>query len=81
MKNETIKLDKLDYLSTYFDELPSNCILNKGITGCGGSYLELHSKRNSVILVPTIELVKNKTEKGIQPVYGKVKDTAIKKYL
>ena len=81
MKNETIKLDKLDYLSNYFDELPSNCILNKGITGCGGSYLELHSKRNSVILVPTIELVKNKTEKGIQPIYGKVKDTAIKKYL
>lgn len=81
METKTIKLDKLDYLSNYFSELPSNCILNKGLTGCGGSYLELHSKRNSIILVPTIELVKNKTEKNIQPIYGSIKDYTIKKYL
>ena len=69
------------YLSEVFEFLPSDVILNKGITGCGGSYLELHSKRNSVILVPTVELVKNKTEEGIQPVHGKVTQQEIKEYL
>lgn len=81
MKNLKLTMDTQKYLSEQFSELPSNCIFNKGMTGCGGSYLELHSKRNSVILVPTIELVKNKTEEGIQPVYSAIKDTAIKKYL
>ena len=81
MSKKLINVDKPGYLSDFFEFLPSNCILNKGLTGCGGSYLELHSKRNSVILVPTIELVKNKTEEGIQPIYGGVKDSAIKKYL
>lgn len=81
MKTLTITLDKQDYLSTHFDFLPSNCIFNKGMTGCGGSYLELHSKRNSIILVPTIELVKNKAEEGIQPVYSAIKDVVIKNYL
>lgn len=61
MQEKIISMDKVGYLSDFFSELPSNCILNKGLTGCGGSYLELHSNRNSVILVPTIELVKNKT--------------------
>ena len=69
------------YLSEVFEFLPSDVILNKGITGCGGSYLELHSKRNSVILVPTVELVKNKTEEGIQPIYGKIPQQEIKEYL
>ena len=81
MKTKIITMDRLDYLSNRFDYLPSNCIFNKGMTGCGGSYLELHSKRDSIILVPTIELVKNKTEKGIQPIYSAIKDSAIKKYL
>lgn len=78
---KTITLDHLDFLSNFFEFLPDNCIFNKGMTGCGGSYLELHSKRNSIVLVPTIELVKNKTEDGIQPVYGAIKDAAIKQYL
>lgn len=81
MKNLKLTADTVKYLSEVISELPSNCIFNKGMTGCGGSYLELHSKRNSVILVPTIELVKNKTEAGIQPIYGAIKDSAIKQYL
>ena len=50
------------YLSELFQELPSGILLNKGITGCGGTYVELNSKRNSIILVPTIELAKNKSK-------------------
>ena len=81
MTEKFISMDSVDYLSNKFEYLPSNCIFNKGMTGCGGSYLELHSNRNSVILVPTIELVKNKSEENIQSVYNAVKDSTIKKYL
>lgn len=79
MINEIIT-DKT-YLSEVISELPSRTLLNKGITGCGGTYVELHSKRNSLILVPTIELVKNKSEKGFLSVYGKVTNEEILKYM
>lgn len=49
------------YLSDIFEELPSNCLLNKGVTGCGGTTVELLSKRNSIIAVPIRNLVKNKS--------------------
>ena len=38
------------FLSECISELPSNCIFNKGITGSGGTTLELRSNRNSIIL-------------------------------
>lgn len=79
-KNTIIKTDKF-FLSHVLDELPSKVLLNKGITGCGGTYLELISKRNSIILVPTIELAKNKFKKDYLLVYGKVKEEDILKYL
>ena len=44
------------YLSELMDFLPGNCILNKGMCGCGGTTLELTSKRNSLILVPMLLL-------------------------
>lgn len=69
------------YLSNIMDKLPSNCLLNKGVTGCGGTYVELHSKRNSIILVPTINLAKNKYQDGFLIVYGEVSDRKIKEYL
>ena len=50
-----------EFLSDVIDTLPSNCLFNKGITGCGGTTLEINSRRNSIILVPTINLVLNKT--------------------
>lgn len=78
--NKTIKVDKL-YLSELWDKLPSNVLLNKGVTGCGGTYVELNSKRNSVILVPTIELAKNKEKDDYLVVYGKVEDYKIVNYL
>ena len=69
------------YLSEIYNELPSNCLLNKGITGCGGTYVELNSERNSVILVPTRELVKNKRNNSNFGVDGKVKDKDLEKYI
>lgn len=79
MRNEIVT-DKT-YLSEVMTELPSKTLLNKGVTGCGGTYVELHSKRNSLILVPTIELAKNKKEKDFLIVYGKIGNEEIKKYL
>lgn len=79
-QQDTINTSK-KYLSEVMNKLPSNVLLNKGVTGCGGTYVELHSKRNSLILVPTIELVKNKSEKNFLIIYGKVKNEDILKYL
>lgn len=69
------------YLSNIMDKLPSNCLLNKGVTGCGGTYVELHSNRDSIILVPTINLAQNKYQDGFLIVYGEVSDRKIKEYL
>lgn len=52
---------KSKFLSDVIDTLPSKCLFNKGITGCGGTTLEIESKRDSIILVPNINLVINKT--------------------
>lgn len=79
MNNEIITDKK--YLSEVISELPSGVLLNKGVTGCGGTYVELHSARNSIILVPTIELARNKKEKDFLIVYGKTSDLEILKYL
>lgn len=50
------------YLSEVLDVLPANAVINKGTTGCGGTTLELYTKRNSIIVVPTVNLIKNKLE-------------------
>lgn len=64
------------YLSDYYTELPKNCLLNKGITGCGGTTVELKSKRNSIILVPNINLIENKLQSNpeIIPLYSSISD-------
>ena len=46
--------------SEYGDSLPQNCIFNKVTTGCGGTYVALHSVRPTIIAVPTKALVKDK---------------------
>lgn len=70
------------FLSDYIDVLPSHCLINKGITGCGGTTLELQSKRNSIILCPTKNLVTSKTEgTSYLGVTGKVTKKEIESYL
>src|SRR5574344_1134217 len=72
-----------NYLSDIYTELPSNCLLNKGITGCGGTTVELKSNRNSIILCPTINLVLNKSDQTPLSlgVYGDIKESDILKYI
>lgn len=82
MKEETVYIPKeCSYLSDYIDVLPSNCILDKGMCGCGGTTLELTSKRNSLILVPTINLVLNKAKEGILGVTGDTETCELINYL
>ncbi|HEY5592399.1 MAG TPA: DEAD/DEAH box helicase family protein [Paludibacter sp.] len=55
------KQDRQDYLSNYFTELPSNCVLNKVATGCGGTSLEIENmNRDSIIAVPLEQMISNK---------------------
>ena len=70
-----------NYLSEVFDFLPSHVLLDKGMTGCGGTTLELTCKRNSLILVPTVNLVENKTRDGILGVTARTSDDEILKYI
>lgn len=80
MKSITIILD-CHYLSKAIDKLPSHCLLNKGITGCGGTTVELESKRNSIILCPTRNLVTSKSALGYFGVDGKVSGKDIQNYI
>lgn len=78
--NKTIKVNpKSKYLSDEFSKLPSNCLFNKGITGCGGTTLEIEAKRDSIILVPNINLVLNKCNvyKNLIGVYGDITESEL----
>lgn len=77
-----IKIKNCRYLSEFISELPSNCLINKGITGCGGTTVELKSKRNSIILCPSKNLVTSKSENSpYLGVDGNVNKTQIRNYL
>ena len=69
------------YLSERMEYLPSNCILNKGMCGCGGTTLELTSDRDSLILVPTVNLVLNKAKDGVFGVTGDTTNNEIEEYM
>ena len=73
--------DSVRYLSDFIDVLPSHKLINKGITGCGGTTLELKAKRNSLLLFPTIELVRSKTNPEYLPVDSEVDIYAIRQYV
>lgn len=82
MQNEKILIDKkCQYLSDSICHLPSHKIINKGITGCGGTTLELKDDRNSLVLSPTKNLVISKASKDILGVTGDTNDSTIKNYL
>ena len=78
--SRTIKADKNShFLSDERKFLPANCLFNKGITGCGGTTLEIDCPRNSLILVPNINLVLDKcaSHPSLIGVYGDISNTEI----
>lgn len=46
-------------------ELPTNCIFNKGTTGCGGTELALRNNKHTIIAMPFISLVRNKADNDL----------------
>lgn len=63
-KTETFTLQVTDYLDKAFPDkhLPMNAIIEKGKCGIGGTYMELMDKsRKSIIVVPTIGIIEDKT--------------------
>lgn len=58
-----ITLNKGQYLSDVMNDIPSNCILSKRIPGCGATTLELETKRDSIIVVPNVPVIKSKCDK------------------
>ncbi|WP_295935764.1 DEAD/DEAH box helicase family protein [uncultured Alistipes sp.] len=41
-------------------EIPTNCLFNKGKTGCGGTELAINQNGHTIIAVPFVNLAKNK---------------------
>ncbi len=75
--------NKSQYLSDVMDEIPSDCILSKRIPGCGATTLELETKRNSIIVVPNVPVIKSKCGKynNLLGVYEDVTADKIRNYL
>lgn len=75
----TIKINSENgYLN--LKSLPTNCIFNKKVTGCGGTSIALFGNTPYVIAVPTTELITNKTgllEAGIAKIKMDDKETMI----
>ena len=79
----SIPIHRGQHLADVMDAIPSNVILNKRITGCGATTLEINSARNSIIIEPNVPVIEGKAAKyrNICPVYEKVSADAVKQYL
>lgn len=49
------------YLSDFLTEIPANCLFNKKQTGCGATELAIRNNIPTLIAMPYVALVKNKT--------------------
>lgn len=49
------------YLSEFMNEIPANCLFNKKLTGCGATELAIRNDIPTIIAMPYVALVKNKT--------------------
>ena len=63
--------------------IPSNCILNKTLTGLGATHSEIHSKRSSIIIEPNVPVILGKLDDNetLEAVYAKCTPYNLKKYL
>lgn len=70
---EELVLEPDSKLDSVLDEIPTNCIINKTICGCGATWLEIHAKRNSIIIEPNVPVIIGKKQQhpNIIAVHGK----------
>lgn len=66
-----------------YDMIPSNCILDKTLTGLGATSCEIEAKRNSIIIEPNVPVILGKLNSydNIEAVYQKCTPYNIKAYL
>lgn len=78
-----LKANQANYLSEFLEDLPDNGFLNKVTTGCGNTFLALTAKKDYIIAVPYISLIRNKlaSHPTAFGVYGDIKDSEIIEYL
>lgn len=74
------------YLSQFMDDIPANCIFNKTLTGCGATELALRNNTPTIIAMPYVSLVKNKTlyrqdGRNILGVYADISNDMIADYM
>lgn len=50
------------YLNNLINELPTNCLFDKGKVGCGGTSMAIECNKPYVICVPFTSLVENKLQ-------------------
>ena len=63
MQTEYINITQGQHLKDVLPEIPSNIILNKTITGCGATTLEITSERHSIIIEPNVPVILGKKGK------------------
>lgn len=82
-KNIKFMSDIQEISKNYDNDLPHNAIIDKQVTGVGGTTIALRNKENYVIAVQTIKLVKGKSEseEGVFGFHGGVLDIDLRKYL
>ena len=74
-------------LNEVLPEIPTNVILNKTVTGCGATYTEIKTPRNSIIVEPNRPVIYGKEEQdkhkddNIKGVYQGIYQKDIVKYL
>lgn len=57
----------------FMEELPVNCLFDKGKTGCGGTELAIRNDKPTIIAMPYVSLIKNKKQQHkeeLLDVYG-----------
>ena len=68
------------YYSDFMEEIPANCINDKGITGCGATTLAITNDIPTIIAMPYINLIENKTSQH-DNLLGVTGDTAEKEII
>lgn len=61
--------------------LPSNCVLDKGRTGCGATTLAIKQQGNTIIAVPYVSLIKSKESQHCNILLGVYEGTGREKIL
>lgn len=90
METNNLELHENEWLSDalkrggYGDNIPTNVILDKTLTGIGATYCEIHAKRNSIIIEPNVPVIQCKLYNDDMPlegVYSKVQPMPLRTYL